>query len=340
MATRWRTMALYLAALAGMLLGLLLTAWASARPLAVWQAELLRSLGLALFATFLVSTVYSFFLRHYLSEHVERRVADLLRPAIADLAQVGEEARGALFGMSAMAGDALQGVQGDFSCFTRNLRAAVQHMVDDVHASVGLFETAHAGGILNIYPDRRRAMVALEQALSGASGEVRIAGISLGDFFLDRGQLCLTVQRLLDDDGRPVRMRCLLADPAGPELRERARWEAGEEFCHNPLFYDSTTFVETDGCARKAKFVRHKHGERFEARLYCQAPISFVVLTNSRLYVEQYHYAGRGSNAPLLEVDASSPLYRVYVDHFEGLWRRARPVEDYDPLRASGSGTP
>ncbi|UCC68657.1 MAG: hypothetical protein JSV79_01590, partial [Armatimonadota bacterium] len=109
-------------------------------------------------------------------------------------------------------------------------------------------------------------------------------------------------------------------------------WEAGEDFYRDPLFYDSTTFVETDGCARKTKYLRQNHGDRFDARLYQQAPVSFVVMTSSHLYVEQYHYAGRGSNAPVLEVEAGSPVYTAYAKHFEGLWRRARPIEDYNPL--------
>jgi hypothetical protein len=315
-----------------MLVGVVLILLASLGVPGSWQTELYRSLGLTLFATFFVSSVYSFFLRSYLSDHIQGLLFKMLQPAVQSLARVREEAGEAMQLMASEADSSLRSIKADLDSFTGRLRSDVERMVIQVQAGVELFRAAQAGGIRNIYTDRGKGMQALREAIAQAKGEVRIIGISLGDFFLDRGLLCSAVREILDDADSEVRLRCLLADPQGTELRERARWEAGEEFCYDPVFYNSTTFIETDGCARMAQYLCEKHHERLDARLYAQAPVSFVVLTPTRLFVEQYHYAGRGSNAPLLEADANSAIHKAYERHFEGLWRRARPISGFDPL--------
>lgn len=166
--------------------------------------------------------------------------------------------------------------------------------------------------------------------------QIRVMGISLGDYFLDRGLLhgCLTKLLKKNADierGDVPLVKALIVNPFSATLRERARWEAGKEYYDDPAFYDSTTFIETDGAARIAKRLCASYPGLLEVRIYDQAPTAFVLLTSRFAFTETYTYAARGSNVPMLQIQAGAPLYGHFESHFENIWEVAEKIESYVP---------
>jgi hypothetical protein len=157
----------------------------------------------------------------------------------------------------------------------------------------------------------------------------------LGDYFLDRGVLHGTLKDLLDasiqNDKKPA-IRALIVHPKSDTLKERARWEAGCEYYFTPAFYDSTTFIETDGAARIAKRLCEKYNGVLQVHLYLQAPTAFVLLTSRFAFIETYDYSARGSNVPVYQVQAGVNLYRHYDSHFERIWCVSEAINCYDPF--------
>ena len=127
-------------------------------------------------------------------------------------------------------------------------------------------------------------------------------------------------------------IKAMIVNPKCKELRERARWEAGPEYFDTPVFFDSTTFIETDGAARIAKRLYEKYKNDIEIKMYVQAPTAFVLLTSRFVFIESYSYASRGSNVPILQVKAGSSLYAHYESHFDRIWNFSESISNYQPL--------
>lgn len=159
-------------------------------------------------------------------------------------------------------------------------------------------------------------------------------GISLGDFFLDRGGLHKDFMNLIDSNCQPAsrKIRALIVHPKCEALKERAKWETGKECYYEPAFYASTTFIETEGAAKIAKRLSEKYLNCLEVRLYKQPPTAFVILTTRFAFIEPYHYGNRGSNAPLFQIQAGTSLYKNYESHFDRIWSEADSVATYDPF--------
>jgi hypothetical protein len=144
---------------------------------------------------------------------------------------------------------------------------------------------------------------------------------------------------LLESSSSTCRINALLVHPQSIALRERARWEAGPDYFDEPAFWDSTTFIETDGAARIARRLCQRGTNRIEVKLYHQAPTMFLLLTTRFAFVEGYSYAARGSNVPILQVQAGTQLYKHFDSHFERIWKVAEAIDGYDPLKPNPSRT-
>jgi hypothetical protein len=176
-----------------------------------------------------------------------------------------------------------------------DIRQRVTEASDFMLNGIGVLSGAKQSGIVNIFPTRY-AVVAGEKGIdiiardiSSESTGLRVMGISLGDYFLDRGMLHnLFIEKLgqsaTETDG--TKIRALIVHPKSQALKERARWEAGPDFFHEPAFFDSTTFIETDGAARIAKRLCSKYAPALDVRLYDQAPTCFVLLTSRFAFIE------------------------------------------------------
>jgi hypothetical protein len=226
------------------------------------------------------------------------------------------------------------------------------HAIDDIRSRVSeatsfmlngidVLSGAKSAGIINIFPTRyekisgKSVIEVIQEDLQAESSQIRLMGISLGDYFLDRGVLHSSFIKLLETTSHQVvkpTIRALLVHPKCETLRERARWEAGSEYYQEPAFFDSTTFIETDGAARIAKRLCEKYGALLEVRLYRQAPTAFVLLTSRFAFIEAYNYAARGSNVPIFQVQAGVSLYRHYESHFERIWSVSDSIGAYNPF--------
>jgi len=205
---------------------------------------------------------------------------------------------------------------------------------------IGVLSGAKSSGIIGIFPTRYDEVASetfvqiLKKDLKEEKNEIRIMGISLGDFFLDRGGLHKDFMELIDNNCKKPgrRIRALIVHPKCEALKERAKWETGKECYYIPAFYASTTFIETEGAAKISKRLCENFGNCLEVRLYKQPPMSFLILTTRFAFVESYHYGNRGSNAPLFQIQAGNSLYKNYEAHFERIWAEAEPVIRYDPF--------
>ena len=217
----------------------------------------------------------------------------------------------------------------------------VAEATDYMRKGINVLSGAKSAGIINIYPNRyeniagKSVIEEIKNDLQTESSMICIMGISLGDYFLDRGVIHSSFINLLETKNllevKP-KIHALIVHPKCEMLHERARWEAGPEYYYDPVFFDSTTFIETDGAARIAKRLCTKFGSILEVRLYKQAPTAFVLLTSRFAFVESYNYAARGSNVPVFQIQAGVSLYRHYESHFNRIWEDAHSINTYDPL--------
>lgn len=220
------------------------------------------------------------------------------------------------------------------------LRYQIQTATEVLVSLSGVFSGATASGIVNIFPNRyapvangKSAVDTIKQEMEIERGTIRLMGISLGDFFLDRGNLKPNLIHILDNAFQTgTKIQALIVHPKSDALRERARWEAGPEYYDEPVFFDSTTYIETDGAARIARRLSEKHQNFIEVRLYRQPPIAFLMLTSRFAFFEVYTYAARGSGVPMFQIQAGAPLYGQMESHFSRIWEVAKPVREYQPL--------
>lgn len=220
-----------------------------------------------------------------------------------------------------------------------NIRDRVTEATQFMLNGIGVLNGAKSAGIVNIFPNRyekisgESVIDAIRRDFQAESSQIRLMGISLGDYFLDRGVLHTSFVEFLESkDHLNLKIRALIVHPKSETLRERARWEAGQEYYHEPAFFDSTTFIETDGAARIAKRLCEKNGSILDVKLYCQAPTAFVLLTSRYAFIEAYNYAARGSNVPIFQVQADVKLYQHYESHFERIWEVSKPISEYNPF--------
>jgi hypothetical protein len=229
-----------------------------------------------------------------------------------------------------------------------DIRARVSEATDFMLNGIDVLSGAKSSGIVNIFPTRyekisgKSVIEVIQEDIQAESSQIRLMGISLGDYFLDRGVLHSSFTKLLEASSHQtakLAVRALLVHPKCETLKERARWEAGSEYYQEPAFFDSTTYIETDGAARIAKRLCEKYGSILDVRLYRQAPTAFVLLTSRFAFIEAYNYAARGSNVPVFQVQAGVSLYRHYESHFERIWSVSAPISEYNPFSsAEGKG--
>jgi hypothetical protein len=223
---------------------------------------------------------------------------------------------------------------------------------------ISFISGAHRAGIVNIFPNRystigEKSLNAwieseFERAVEDGS-TISIMGISLGDYFLDRGYMHKTFIKILPlmkqkhPDKKQV--RALIVDPKCDALLERARLEVADiymdtdekriDFHENMDAYkDSTTYIETDGAARIAQRICKLDKVSLEAKFYSQAPTCFLFLTNRYAFVENYTYASRGSSTPIIQIEKGIDtdfvkLYELYEQHFENIWKDATSIGQY-----------
>jgi hypothetical protein len=299
----------------------------------LWR-DIVTEMAMILFGVVIASLVHERALGDYYQQQAQDIVNETVSPGLDRLE--GRIVEGIREVIPVLRAETLQSVED----IRERVSKAAQFMLNGSDVLSG----AKAAGIVNIYPKRYAAIGresgidAIKRDILVESDEIRIMGISLGDYFLDRGGLkeaLLEVLQTEEDLGPKV--RALIVHPNSHTLRERARWEAGQEFYEGDTFFESTTYIETNGAAHIAKRLCERYAGRLEARLYDQAPTAFVLLTSRYAFIEPYSYADRGSNVPVLQVQAGVSSYKHYESHFERIWNVSRPICDLRPTRADSA---
>ena len=234
----------------------------------------------------------------------------------------------------------------------QKIRETIEEIGKTLENEIAVLSGAQKCGIVNIFPNRydKIAGGSLNESIAKefmtTQSSIFIQGISLGDYFLDRGVMHKHFMRLISrqlsesiDDNEDtleagLHIQALIVDPKCKALIERSYWEAGPEYCQDlDAYTDSTTYIETDGAARIAHRLQNKFSS-LEVRCYTQAPTCFLLLTGKYAFVENYTYASRGSSCPNIQIEEGTDLYKLYKKHFQNIWDSATPIEQYDPMRS------
>lgn len=234
----------------------------------------------------------------------------------------------------------------------------VSQLVEDrLKQSFDLLDNASHNGLLNVLPprrdqttintieSRRRTIQAIRENLAKCQGKLRVSGISLLDFFLARGQtgeFFDTLQRKAQREDLEVRV--LLMDPKGHSIRLRKHVERGGP---------SSPILQIDEDIRAAltgiKVLREiaerasKSTFSIKVRFYSFLPQAYFIITDSALFIEQYHFAPTeklrfwgendispctGGRVPVLHFAPDSNAYLVMREHFDLIWELS---EDFSP---------
>lgn len=288
--------------------------------------ESLRGITMILFGAIIASVIHEKVLGNYYENQSRKIVQNATYPNFKaiEMKMIDE--------ISQIAPNVKEETVGSIKDIQERVTEATKYMLD----GIGVLSGAKAAGIAAIFPTRYEEVAGetfngvVRQDFNEEGNHIRIMGISLGDFFLDRGALHKDFIKLIDANclSSACKIRALIVHPKCDALRERAKWETGKECYYEPTFYASTTFIETEGAAKIAQRLCEKYG-CLDVRLYKQPPTAFVILTTRYAFVEPYHYGDRGSNAPLFQIQAGSSLYKNYESHFERIWAEADPVTTY-----------
>lgn len=191
----------------------------------------------------------------------------------------------------------------------------------------GMLRNATKVGIEAVYDGREESWHRdLASTINEAKGQVRIIGISLADvcgYYGGVSPLHEAMERRMASSDKYDTLQILFADPRGEGLKTRAKYE------HPGIEYEETRAYKQTVAKIKETLEIAKvaiASDKVEVNLYTDTPMCFLVLTEERLFVEQYHFAGRGGQNYMIAIKGKTPLFRLYETHFEALWRQSTPA--------------
>jgi hypothetical protein len=291
----------------------------------------IKQISVILFSFVAVSLIHEKVLGDYYQHQAEDSNKSIVEPYFKDLqVRLNEKVE--------TIGPALEKTLGDK--IVEDLQVRVSKATDAMLDGIDVLSGAKKAGIANIFPNRydkvpdRSLIDTIKDDLVSETTKIKIMGISLGDYFLHRGGLHQTFIDVLNkgQNGSGPKIQTLTVNPHCEALRVRAKWEVGKQYYDDPAFYECTTFIETDGAAKIARRLCDEYKFCLQSRLYKEPPLAFVLLTSRFAFIEPYHYADRGSNVPVIQVQAGSKIYNYYEEHFDRIWESADPINSYKPL--------
>jgi hypothetical protein len=225
--------------------------------------------------------------------------------------------------------------------------------VEDLQRTVSIVGGAVESGLAAVYSSRDDVNKALKDEMDrmSAGSTLRMLGISLGAFLCPHGALHGAFRELLERDD--ISVEALILDTESSAAIDRARREEPRAFarlnegqhrtaysstrCHNELktatdfaqylsdlcYYRDLTksgnAPDTDDAPNEPPV---KAG--FAYRVYSDAPLCYLVIFEDYMFLESYHNAGRGGEAPVLKIGRLSgesrettSLFRIYENHFK-----------------------
>ena len=256
-------------------------------------------------------------------------------------------------------------VQGAVSSVKEQVRR-LDKSIEDLQRTVYVTSGAIESGLGAVYGERQLAIdkigAILRETEPEENEELRLLGISLGDFLCPHGRLYgATVEALK----RGVNVKALIVDLDSPAAMTRAEREEKrdaprsgdpqfEKWYHTTRCYNELK-TATDAAREYSTVYRGGGGNsedikgKFQFRVYSLTPVCFLAIHKNTMFLESYHYAGRGGEAPILQIDRStsaaskdaSRLFRIYSDHFQVLWEISKdgPAPVFFPSAdADGAG--
>lgn len=209
------------------------------------------------------------------------------------------------------------------------LESRVNQVGHEIVMTSGMLRNATKVGIEAVYNGREEEWHRdLATAIAEAKGPVRIAGISLADvcgYWGGRSLPHEVIEKRMSSPDKADTFQILFADPSGEGLHIRAKYE------HPGIRYEETrAYKQTVAKIRETLEIAKDAIEsgKVDIRLYSDPCVCFLISTEDRLFIEHYHYAGRGGQNIMLAVKGKTALFRFYEEHFEALWRGARPATD------------
>ena len=243
--------------------------------------------------------------------------------------------------------------------------------------TVSIVGGAIESGLAAVYSSRDEVNRAILEEMEQMKPKdtLKILGISLGAFLCPHGALHGAFRNLLER--KDITIEALILDADSTAAIERAEMEEPRFFarargqdkrvayettrCHNEL-KTATDFAQdlADRC-----FYRDSMGAKveesfedapneppvnakFEYRVYSSAPLCYLVIFQDYMFLESYHNAGRGGEAPVLKIGRLSgeshhatSLFRIYENHFRVMRKFSRDrALDLHKARTAGEAHP
>jgi hypothetical protein len=233
--------------------------------------------------------------------------------------------------------------------------------VQTLQRTVSIVGGAIESGLAAVYSSREESNKAMMEQMDRMrpGSKLRILGISCGAFLCPHGALHGAFRKALEIKGATV--EALILDIGSDAAVDRARIEEPHIFgkaadrdkmresytvtrCHNEL-KTATDFAQdlADRCyIRDSKPLVESEAQRmapteppvlasFSYKVYSTAPICYLVIFEDSMFLETYHNAGRGGEAPMLKIarhSGDSPehtsLFKIYEKHFEKMRELSR----------------
>ena len=229
--------------------------------------------------------------------------------------------------------------------------------VERLQRTVSIVGGALESGLAAVFASRDEVNKAMTEEIErmGPNTRLRLLGISLGAFLCPHGALHGAFRRLLERSD--ITVEALILDTESDAALTRARLEEPHMFsgkeenrwrevytvtrCHNEL-KTATDFAQdlADRCYlrdrnQSAQDVQGHYAPiepvvkaKFSYRVSSTAPLCYIVMFEDNMFLENYHNAGRGGEAPVLKIarlrsesGEESRLFEIYRHHFEVMWQ-------------------
>ncbi|MFZ2412575.1 MAG: hypothetical protein WAW23_13465 [Candidatus Methanoperedens sp.] len=201
--------------------------------------------------------------------------------------------------------------------------------IEDIEETVVFAKKAIESGLVTVHATRESALNRLKEKINQTNDEttIKLCGISLGDFLLERGKLHKLFVECLDKKNN-FKFEVIILDADSEAAKERARREEPDTYCDEG--YEATgAYNELIAARKKAESLQKRYNkDKLELKTSNVYALCFLATIKDTMFMEPYNYARRGSEAPVLEIKRSDEehaehdLFKIYVGHFESLWKK------------------
>ena len=184
----------------------------------------------------------------------------------------------------------------------------------------------------------------ISDELKNSTGEIRLMGVGLREFFSDKGHA--KILRMMSDTDKNVFVKAILVDPVGKFARARAILEDGVQFQNDERFRSSLLYSDSwrslNVIVNLRKSVEQRKKFMFDAKFVDYWPSVYMVMTENYCFTESYHF-GKPNNesesysidglVPIIQVSNSSDYYSVLKHHFDYIWGGTNPFVPVKSLK-------